>query len=699
MARGGASMYTRGNARGGRNGHGWGTVRVAGLAMRGGRITHAGNMRGGARQTMDAHRGGARRGARGGGRGGFGGTRGRNTAYGRGGVRGGGRGNFRGGARGGGRGSFRGGARGGGRGGAQRGYPMDMSPGPSDASASGFEGNGTGGSNGANSPNARALRATTKFASSFVGMLRRSTSSPSARAQDDGTFSPPGQPGDIPGPPTAEGNDRAGNNGANSPSARALRATVKLASSFAGLLRRSRSSPSSAAWPGNLKSQTEGDEGGGVDSDEALAVGQSRKIVEEDDLQSSSDEFEGSHKVDGSADEVQCDEEREDKEEHAHRLFEKTASEYEMLAAEQFKFVRLKNTTQEKQNRRLSHGANDEEDLSITEERKRVDRFGFLPPSSPHPNSPMGVRRPLRVSRPEARLENTRLEKWRAMLEKGIGNCADTVVKRRVRKGIPMPLKSAAWSVLLGVDALMATQPKLYGELQHVQDAPYEDKILRDIHRTLPETVFFREAGGVGQKKLFHVLRAVSVYDPILGYCQGMGYLTAFLLLFMTEEKVFWAVIALLKGHRWRLRGLYLDEMPRTMVVLYTLDKFIEQTMPELFEHFKAEGISTHMYATKWIMTLFAQQFSNVLVVRIWDVFYNEGWKIIYRIALALLKISEADLLDLTFEKILKYLQDLPTTCLGSEEKVLDCAFKRINITTKQMEEYEDSAEEFNRIT
>ena len=167
----------------------------------------------------------------------------------------------------------------------------------------------------------------------------------------------------------------------------------------------------------------------------------------------------------------------------------------------------------------------------------------------------------------------------------------------------------------------------------------------------------------------------------------------------MTEEKVFWAVIALLKGHRWRLRGLYLDEMRRTMVVLYTLDKFIEQTMPELFEHFKAEGISTHMYATKWIMTLFAQQFSNVLVVRIWDVFYNEGWKIIYRIALALLKISEADLLDLTFEKILKYLQDLPTTCLGSEEKVLDYAFKRINITTKQMEEYEDSAEEFNRIT
>ena len=73
--------------------------------------------------------------------------------------------------------------------------------------------------------------------------------------------------------------------------------------------------------------------------------------------------------------------------------------------------------------------------------------------------------------------------------------------------------------------------------------------------------------------------------------------------------------------------------------------------------------------------------------------FYNEGWKVIYRIALALLKISEADLLELKFEKILKYLQDLPSVCAGNERKVLDCAFKEIRITTKQMEEYEDAVE------
>ena len=166
-----------------------------------------------------------------------------------------------------------------------------------------------------------------------------------------------------------------------------------------------------------------------------------------------------------------------------------------------------------------------------------------------------------------------------------------------------------------------------------------------------------------GRKAVSRVARNLRV-RPSARVLPGDGVPGGVLLLFMTEEKVFWALMALLKGHRWKLRGLYLDEMPRTMVVLYTIDKFIEQTMPDLFRHFKAEGISTHMYATKWIMTLFAQQFPNVLVARLWDIFYHEGWKILYRIVLALLKISENDLMELKFEKILKYLQDLPSTCV-----------------------------------
>ena len=37
----------------------------------------------------------------------------------------------------------------------------------------------------------------------------------------------------------------------------------------------------------------------------------------------------------------------------------------------------------------------------------------------------------------ELRLQNTRLEKWRTMMKKGLGSCSKAVLKRRVRKGLP----------------------------------------------------------------------------------------------------------------------------------------------------------------------------------------------------------------------------------------------------------------------
>ena len=45
------------------------------------------------------------------------------------------------------------------------------------------------------------------------------------------------------------------------------------------------------------------------------------------------------------------------------------------------------------------------------------------------------------------------------------------------------------------------------------------------------------------------------------------------------------------------------------------------------------------MYATEWFMTMFCRGFSFDLVTRVWDIFLFEGYKIVYRVGLALLKV------------------------------------------------------------
>jgi hypothetical protein len=43
----------------------------------------------------------------------------------------------------------------------------------------------------------------------------------------------------------------------------------------------------------------------------------------------------------------------------------------------------------------------------------------------------------------------------------------------------------------------------------------------------------------------------------------------------------------------------------------------------------------------QWFITVFSYNFPPETVVRIWDVYLSEGWKVVYRIALALLQLSQ----------------------------------------------------------
>lgn len=47
-----------------------------------------------------------------------------------------------------------------------------------------------------------------------------------------------------------------------------------------------------------------------------------------------------------------------------------------------------------------------------------------------------------------------------------------------------------------------------------------EMDIIRDIDRTYPSHVYFKQKHGPGQRALFNVLKAYSVYDKKIGYVQ-----------------------------------------------------------------------------------------------------------------------------------------------------------------------------------
>ena len=74
--------------------------------------------------------------------------------------------------------------------------------------------------------------------------------------------------------------------------------------------------------------------------------------------------------------------------------------------------------------------------------------------------------------------------------------------------------------------------------------------IEKDLNRTFPHHIFFKDVDGFGQANMRKVLRAYVGYDPDLGYCQGMGFVTGTLLMYMPAEEAFWCLVRLMQQVR-----------------------------------------------------------------------------------------------------------------------------------------------------
>lgn len=343
-------------------------------------------------------------------------------------------------------------------------------------------------------------------------------------------------------------------------------------------------------------------------------------------------------------------------------------------------------------------------------EKKRIDDYEVGPLPSPRPldrfgfvkqdvnSSPEGVNRG--KSRDELEREERKVRKWRKMI--GVGGSdwkhyvrrKPHVVKRRIRKGIPDCLRGLVWQLISGSRDLLLMNPGVYEQLVIYETSASELDIIRDISRTFPSHVFFKQRHGPGQRSLYNVLKAYSVYDRDVGYVQGMGFVAGLLLLYMSEEDAFWLLVALLKGAvHSPMEGLYMEGLPLVQQYLFQFDQLVKGHLPKLGEHFSDEMINPSMYASQWFITVFAYSFPFHLALRIWDVFLFEGVKIVFKVGLALLKYCHDELVKLPFEKLIHALRNFPEHAMDPDT-LLPMAYS-IKVA-KRLEELKEEYEKRN---
>ncbi|XP_076321652.1 ecotropic viral integration site 5 ortholog-like isoform X2 [Tachypleus tridentatus] len=257
-------------------------------------------------------------------------------------------------------------------------------------------------------------------------------------------------------------------------------------------------------------------------------------------------------------------------------------------------------------------------------------------------------------------------------------------VKDLIRKGIPHNFRGTVWQRLCNAQACPAKDK--YAEYLN-SSSPCEKVIRRDIARTYPEHEFFQEKDGPGQQSLFNVMKAYSLHDREVGYCQGTAFIVGLLLLQMPEEEAFTVMVRLMEDYR--LREMYKPTMAELGLCMYQLENMVQEILPEIHIHLQSQSFHTSMYASSWFLTVFTASLPFQLACRVMDLLLSEGMESIFRISVAILQFCKEDILQLDMEGMLKYFQkEMPSKCETDPNYIINMALQ-IKYNSKKMKKLE----------
>jgi len=300
-------------------------------------------------------------------------------------------------------------------------------------------------------------------------------------------------------------------------------------------------------------------------------------------------------------------------------------------------------------------------------------------------------------------------------------------LKSRVRKGIPQALRGTVWQSLCGARerklqvCRKVKNEHFYQKLANDPKSPFHDQIWKDINRTYRDHIRFgatglarmKNASGEsepklklkrssqnelfnekiqdssliashidlekhatdGQKQLYRVLKAFSLYREDIGYCQGMQAITALLLQFLPEEDAFWVLASLADDTRYQMELLWRPDMPAIHLRFFQMEKCVRYFLPDLAKHFeKWDVVSASAYqASQWFITIFVStKMPFECVLRIMDIFVSEGLKTIFRMGLGFLKYYRKQLLKCNMEQMMEIFQE-GTKTLKTEDYIETC--------------------------
>ncbi|KAJ1983859.1 hypothetical protein H4R34_001001 [Dimargaris verticillata] len=206
-------------------------------------------------------------------------------------------------------------------------------------------------------------------------------------------------------------------------------------------------------------------------------------------------------------------------------------------------------------------------------------------------------------------------------------------------------------------------------------------------------------------ESLRRILNVFTLYCPQVGYNQSLSYIVGLLLLFLTEEQTFWMLVTIVEDHM--PPGYFNLSQEYCLVDQEVLLSLLETKMPAVHRHLCAEtfGNSANnsgasaaggpeilpgvfLAMSHWFPLLFVDVLPIESVLRVWDCFFYEGSKVLFRVALALFKLNEMVLLQ-TKDSLEQFqlVQEFPRKMIHCHHLMQVCFGRALSLSRTDIDE------------
>jgi hypothetical protein len=164
----------------------------------------------------------------------------------------------------------------------------------------------------------------------------------------------------------------------------------------------------------------------------------------------------------------------------------------------------------------------------------------------------------------------------------------------------------------------------------------------------------------------------------------------------MPMEEAFWTLVALLSEPKYSLRSLFTSGFKKLEEMQFVVSSLMKTIDKKLAKHLENCHFHYSMVLPQWLMCLYIYTLPLPAAVRLWDVLFYEGTKVLFRAAIYMIRYYRKELLQGDNDDVLMIMcQRLGKECpaYADTDKFMQGVLD-VQITTKQVTKLSKQFEE-----